>query len=377
MSCGGPCWRAWAAATLWSPACPWTPASTESGGRSPCRRDRPRGVCAARACVCAPGPAPAAPQQPPAGGQHPAGVRAGGRAFAGEPEGDVGGHPVGGGGEPLAGAAATRHHPGGATRLRLLRLPTGVPATAHAAVPVAGFRAGRPCSRGPTAQRANCGPGCWPRCSAAAPTSPPLPAAADAPVAADESGRVAAVSQGRPATLVARARRLLESRRLVVATIPAGRSGRRALRQLAASPRRPRADARGAERRLLATLARCCGSEPRASAAARAGELSSSDTGQRGLISSTDIAPTILAHERVASPGAGAGKPAPRQRPPRRRGAAGARSSRLGVIGGRRLPALAWLLAAWALALAACCARGPARAVVRCASVRWGCCGRP
>ncbi len=178
------------------------------------------------------------------------------------------------------------------------------------------------------------------------------PGGADAPVAAEESGRVAAVSQGTPATLVARAGRLLERRRLVVATIPPGRAGRRDLRQLAASRGVHelmvvvQSDPASRPSRLLWVGAAGLGGRA-------AGELTSSDTGQRGLISSTDLAPTILAHERVASPASVQGAPI---RVAGHLDGPGLRSTivRLGVIGGRRLPALAWLLAAWALLLAAC-----------------------
>ena len=50
---------------------------------------------------------------------------------------------------------------------------------------------------------------------------------------------------------------------------------------------------------------------------------------------------------------------------------------RLEVIGGRRLPALACLLLAWALLLLGSARLGTARARGRCARARWECCGRP
>ncbi|HTY97057.1 MAG TPA: hypothetical protein VMB91_08465, partial [Solirubrobacteraceae bacterium] len=83
------------------------------------------------------------------------------------------------------------------------------------------------------------------------------------------------------------------------------------------------------------------------------GELTSTDTGVRGLVSSSDLAATILAHARVVRPRAMQGSPirveggldAPALR---------STIARLGVIGERRLPALGWLLAAWALLLLAC-----------------------
>lgn len=180
---------------------------------------------------------------------------------------------------------------------------------------------------------------------------------ADATVAADEAGGVAAVSQGSPATLVARADRLLGRWPLVVATVGTGPQGRRALQQLAAA-RAPRelmivvqSGAASRPSRLLWVGAAGLGGH-------RPGELTSNDTQQRGLIAATDIAPTILAHEQVAIPASVQGSPV---RVEGRLDGPGLRSTiaRLGVVGGRRLPALVALLAAWGLLLLAC-SRTPA-----------------
>ncbi len=174
----------------------------------------------------------------------------------------------------------------------------------------------------------------------------------EATAAADEAGRVAAVSQATPATLVARAERLLGRWPLVVATVGAGPQGRRALRQLAAAR---------ARRELIIVVQSETSSRPSrllwVGAAGLGGpgpgELTSSDTQQRGLIAATDIAPTILAHEQVAIPASVQGSPV---RVEGRLDGPGLRSTiaRLGVIGGRRLPALVALLAAWGLLLLAC-----------------------
>jgi hypothetical protein len=182
------------------------------------------------------------------------------------------------------------------------------------------------------------------------------PGASDAPVAADAAGHVAALSLGSSGTLAARARALLRSRSLVVVTIPPGSQGRRALRQLAAT-RGPgqlmivvESQSRSRPSPLLWVGAAGLGGRAR-------GELGSSDTRQRGLLSSTDIAPTILAHERVAIPASVQGSPA-RVEGPLDGGTLRSTLARLRVIGGRRLAALGWLLVAWALLLV--CSRTPA-----------------
>jgi len=181
----------------------------------------------------------------------------------------------------------------------------------------------------------------------------------DAPAAAGGDGSVAAVSLGPASTLAARARALLSSRRLVVATIPPGPEGRRALERLAASRGRGelmivvQSETRSRPSRLLWVGAAGLGGRPH-------GELTSSDTQVRGLISSADIAPTILAHEQVPTPASVQGSPARVEGGldgPALRGTI----ARLGVIGGRRLPALGWLLAVWALLLIACSRTAAAR----------------
>ena len=169
--------------------------------------------------------------------------------------------------------------------------------------------------------------------------------------------------------------RLLGRWPLVVATVGAGRQGRRALQQLAAA-RGPRelmivvqSDPASRPSRLLWVGAAGLGGR-------RPGELTSSDTQQRGLISSTDIAPTILAHEQVAIPASVQGSPVRVEGAPGRRRAA--EHDRAPGRDRRAAPARA----GWRCWPPGRCCWRPARARrphagVRCASARSACCGRP
>jgi hypothetical protein len=170
----------------------------------------------------------------------------------------------------------------------------------------------------------------------------------DAVAAADRSGHIAALSPGPPQTLLGRVADLGERTRLVVTDLPGGEQGLEDLRAL--SERRPAGE-------LLIAIQRA--RAPRGhellwiAAGGLAGgggkTLSSQATGERGLVDSIDIAPTILHHLGLTPI------------PPDMRGApihtdgtldsASLRSlmARLHVIGPRRLQALAWLLGAWAL----------------------------
>ncbi len=180
-------------------------------------------------------------------------------------------------------------------------------------------------------------------------------ASVDGVVAADRTGRLASVWLS-PAGTLPSIQRLLASHRLVVADLPSGAEGYADLRALASSR---------SARELLIVIERApenphspiflSDDEMMWSAVAGLGPggqtLTSQTTNQRGLIAAIDIAPTILEH---------LGLPIPadmRGRPIHAVGAldsAGLRSlkSRLGVISSRRLPALAWLVAVWALLLA-------------------------
>jgi hypothetical protein len=180
----------------------------------------------------------------------------------------------------------------------------------------------------------------------------------DAVLAADTAGRVASLSLGTPATLLARIEALRRARELVVADLPGGAEGRADLLALSAArtagelvivvQRAP--DAPGGE--LLWTAA--AGLAGGSGASGR--ELSSQSTNERGLVVSVDLAPTILAHLGAAIPADMRGKPIAtdgRLRSPSLR----ALMARLRVIGGRRLQGLAWLLVGWALLLLVALAR--------------------
>ena len=79
--------------------------------------------------------------------------------------------------------------------------------------------------------------------------------------------------------------------------------------------------------------------------------LSSQTTRQRGIIAALDVAPTLLEYLRLPIPASMHGRPI--HRDGALDGAAlGSLKARLEVIYPRRLPALAWLLAAWALLVA-------------------------
>ncbi len=183
----------------------------------------------------------------------------------------------------------------------------------------------------------------------------------DAVLAADTAGRIAAVSLGSGASLLTRIARLQRREPLVVADLPDGEDGGRDLATLAR--RRPPTE-------LLVVLQRvpdASGGELLWSAAAGLPggggmELSSATTNQRGLIAAVDLAPTILGHLHDGPlPAAILGRTIVTDG---RLGSDGLRSlmARLRVIDGRRLPALAFLLGAWALLVLACSPWVPRRA---------------
>ena len=172
----------------------------------------------------------------------------------------------------------------------------------------------------------------------------------DSAVAATRSGRVAAVSQGSPTTLLARISRLERTHQMVVADLPGGEAGNTALKALVST--RPRAQ-------LLLAIQRAPDGQGHALlwvAAAGLGKggqtLTSQTTNERGLVVSIDVAPTILDHLGVAVP------PDMRGKTIKLDGNLEGvwirkLKARLEAIGGRRLPAIAWLVAAWALMLVA------------------------
>jgi hypothetical protein len=176
------------------------------------------------------------------------------------------------------------------------------------------------------------------------------PMTADWPLAADRSGRISAVSFGSPATLLARIDELRGTHSLIVADLPAGASGYADLRALARN--RPQGELLS----VIQSAREGSGGELLWAAFAGLGRggqtLTSQTTNQRGLIASIDIAPTILAHLGLPIPADMRGKPVTLDGS--FHGAAmRALKARLEAITSRRLPALAWLVAAWALLLLA------------------------
>ena len=186
--------------------------------------------------------------------------------------------------------------------------------------------------------------------------------ALDSLVCADRTGRIAAVSLGAPATLLARIAVLRTRSRLVVADLPGGGEGYADL--LALGVRRPagelllvvqRASARRGHELLWA------GADGLTGGAGRM--LTSQTTTQRGLIAAVDIAPTALRQLGVAPiPAAMRGQPIRAVGVLR---AAQLRSlmARLHVIGERRTSVLLWLLGTWAVLVLACARWARARSL--------------
>jgi hypothetical protein len=173
----------------------------------------------------------------------------------------------------------------------------------------------------------------------------------DAALAADRTGRISSFSLGSAATLPARAVAELASRRFVVADLPGGAEGLQALRQL--SEVRPAGELVIVVQRTPPTPGVPLSWVGLAGfGSGGTGELTSRTTQQRGLISSNDLAPTVLAHLRSRPiPPAMSGSPIAIDGH-LQTGALRSLMARLAVIEGRRLPALAVLLAAWMLLVA-------------------------
>jgi hypothetical protein len=193
----------------------------------------------------------------------------------------------------------------------------------------------------------------------------------DAVAAADRSGRIAALSLGSAPTLPARIAGLTQQYQLVVTDLPPGAAGEHELRQL--NTTRP-AD------QLLIVLERApdepghellwlgisgLDSGPNAGAPGNGSELNakalsgrepssraltSQTTNQRGLVATVDIAATILAHLDLPLPSAMRGKPISTDGA-LEEDSLSSLKTRLEVVYGRRLPALACLLCVWALLL--------------------------
>ncbi len=196
-------------------------------------------------------------------------------------------------------------------------------------------------------------------------------AAPSAAAAAGTGGAVAAVSLGASATLIGRVRALLGSRALVVADLPAGTAELCAL----AAHRSPG--------ELLIAVQRVeqgpggqllwLGAAGLPGTATSPKELTSATTQQRGLVSSVDIAPTVLSWLGIGVPDEMRGRSLETDGtldgPALRRFEA-----RLRVVGPRRLSALGFLLLAWAALLITAVCLTPARET-RARAVRIGALG--
>lgn len=174
-------------------------------------------------------------------------------------------------------------------------------------------------------------------------------------LAADLAGRLAAVSVGPGATVAIRARRV--HRLLTVVELPAGRGGERQLEALLA-------------RRLPDELLLALESPPEGSGAptlwlgaaglrpAAGGMLGSATTRVPGLVSATDIAPTVLRHLRLAVPRAMTGQVIG-ARGRTDKAALERLQSRLTATDERKLPALRVFLLAWGVLILVCGLLGP------------------
>jgi len=177
---------------------------------------------------------------------------------------------------------------------------------------------------------------------------------------ADRAGRLASVSLGTRRSVVARAERMLTRRRLVVVDVAS-------VRQLGLlrSARAPgellvviEALPRSAGGPLLLALGASGLSE-------RAGTLTSAATRTAGLVSASDLAPTILEWLRVPIPDAMIGQ-AIHAAPPESVGALVAFADRLAAVGPRRSTVLICFALAWlALLLVACSLGRGARGALR------------
>jgi hypothetical protein len=185
----------------------------------------------------------------------------------------------------------------------------------------------------------------------------------DGAVAADREGHVAAVSLGSPGSLLTRIAATARTVPLVITDLPGGAQGVADLRAL--GERRPagellivvqRVGNGGGGQLLWAAVAGLGGRGSR--------ELTSETTKQRGLFAAIDLTPTILKWLGVQPIPGGVRGSAIETDGKLDTASLGALMSRLRVIGGRRLRALACMLAAWALLLLLSAASPRARALV-------------
>ncbi len=159
-----------------------------------------------------------------------------------------------------------------------------------------------------TTRRRSSNRGCSPRGFPAAPATRASPGRTnqDGVAAADQGGRIAALSLGSAATLPARIAALNAREQLVVADLPAGAPGLSDLRVLSAA--RPA----GELEIVVQRAPDAPGNELLWVAVGGLGgghTITSQSTNQRGLISAVDLAPTILRHLGLAIPDEMRGKP--------------------------------------------------------------------
>jgi hypothetical protein len=167
----------------------------------------------------------------------------------------------------------------------------------------------------------------------------------DGVAGADRTGRVTTVSLGGTATLPARIASLYSRDNLVIADLPARSAGVADVRALSATRRAgellivlPRVGPAPGNELLWVGLAGLGGGHT----------LTSQTTNQRGLVSTVDLAPTILTHLGLPIPSAMRGKPIALDGSYDGSYLRSLRA-RLLVVYSRRLPALAYLLGVWAL----------------------------
>jgi hypothetical protein len=193
-------------------------------------------------------------------------------------------------------------------------------------------------------------------------------------VAADREGGIASVSRGVDATLPFRVQALLSEHSLVVADLSRPPRGRQQLRAVMAH-RLPDELVLAIQRLPAGKAGQLLwlGAAGLPGTAATHKELTSATTQQQGLVSSVDIAPTVLGRLGIAVPEEMRGRTI-ETGGTLDSSALRAFAARLRVVGARRLSALAFLLCAWAALLLATVAFTRARET-RARAVRIGALG--
>ncbi|UTI65730.1 hypothetical protein NBH00_05830 [Paraconexibacter antarcticus] len=165
----------------------------------------------------------------------------------------------------------------------------------------------------------------------------------EAIAAADRAGHVAAVSIGLAADLPARIAALLQDHRVVVAGLPEGDKGVKAMDALIAA--RPKDELLIVQQAPPPTTAPQLLRTGIAGLGATSG-LTSQTTHQNGLIAGIDLLPTIFRHLHLKVPKDVKGQPIEAKGPRNAKNLSDF-SQRLRVIGSRRFPALETMLAIW------------------------------